>query len=293
MTSQKNTFLVFDALNILSRLDLFETTYGLSNIITTILDSQFLEGNYSNYGGFLPNPSFTIMATPRYQNDCVDFIDAYYTIRSLEVLANHMQFDNVSAFEFDYNALNSYILNQINETTDEIYFTPRNIRNTELILEYTYFAIYILKVLGSYDLDSTKIKNYVNNNLNYTNLKNVYYSYQISDFLNLSIYFDIPSIQILVSNVYDNNLYEFYESTEKTTICHEGFYWVCSLEKYFMNPDYKDTNFFRDFSGEFIHTAILGCLLIGVPGTVIFISSKKFNKLNARSKFSLRKRLNL
>lgn len=266
-------------------------SYGLSRVITTILDSQFLEENYTNSGGFLPNPSFTIIATPNYQNECVDFIDAYYAIRSLELLADYQQLDNVSAFSFNINALSSYILFQINETGSEIFLTPRGIRNVELILEYTYYAVYMLKTLGRYELDSAKIKSYVNNNLNYTNLKNVYFSYQLSDLLNLSIYFDISSIQLLISNVYDNSLYEFYESTERKTICYEGFYWVCSLEKNFLNPDFHDINFLRDFSSEFIHLSILGGLLIGIPGGILLTSSKKIHFINLKKKVS-RKKLN-
>ncbi|MFX0032557.1 MAG: hypothetical protein ACFE8E_02840 [Candidatus Hodarchaeota archaeon] len=284
MISQKNMFLALDSLNLISKLNIFELSYGLSGILNNIINSQFLEGNYTNYGGFLPNPSFKIRASSKYQNECVDFSDAYFAIRALELLANYMQLDNISAFAFDINALNYYILNQINETADEIYFTPRNIRNSELILEYTYYAVYILKTLGTYELDSTKIKNYVDINLNYTNLKNVYYSYQLSDFLNLSIYFDIPSIQALISEIYDNTLYEFYESTEEIAICYEGFYWVCSLEKYFTNPDYKDTNFFRDFSSEFIHTIILGGILIGIPSIVLLTTSKRIHFINLKKK---------
>ncbi|MFW9782520.1 MAG: hypothetical protein ACFFFB_09585 [Candidatus Heimdallarchaeota archaeon] len=292
MTSQKNTFLALNSLAILSKLHIFEMSYDLSSVIATILESQFLEENYTNYGGFLPNPSFMIMATPKYQDECVDFIDAYYAFRSLELLADYQQLDNASAFSFDVDALNSYILFLINETEKEIFFTPRSIRKVELILEYTYYAVYMLKALGRYELDSAKIKSYLNNNLNYTNLKNVYYSYQLSDLLNLSIYFDIPSIQTLILNVYDNVLYEFYESIEKTTMCYEGFYWVCSLEKNFMNPDYRDINFFRDFSSEFIHITILGGLLIGVPFVVLLITSKKIHFINLK-KVSLHKKLNL
>ncbi|MFX1497994.1 MAG: hypothetical protein ACFFBH_10730 [Promethearchaeota archaeon] len=289
ITSQKNTYLALDALVALSKLPLFEATYGLSNIVTAILECQFLEENYTNYGGFLPKRSFTIMATPRYQNACMDFIDSYYAIRSLELLAPCLHYENMSNFTFNHNALRTYILDQKSEVGDEISFKPNGIQHKELILEYTYYAIYMLKVLGFYDLDPMKIKNFVTNNLDYTNLRNIYYSYQLSELLNLSVYFDISLIQSLITNVYDSTLYEFYESTERRTICLEGFYWVCSLEKWFTNPDYKDVNFFRDFSGEFLHTMILGGLMIIIPGVIWIATSKNIHFTNVSQR--IRKKL--
>ena len=288
MQSHKSTFLSLDALNKISRLEVFELSHDLPNIVNRIIQSQFLNDNYANNGGFLPTYSF-IHSTVEYQNFSIEFETSYYALRALELLADYLNLGNFLYIGFDVSALNMYILNQVEETAGELYFSLSKDNEFEITLENTYFGIYMLKLLNLYDLDDSKIKNLIINHLDYTNIKNVYYSYLISELLDLNIYFEIGSIQELISGIYDSNFYEFHLSTERKKISHEALYWVCFMEKYFSNPDYADTNFFKDFNGEFTHATIIGVILIACPICLVYFSSRKMDSIKTKKHLQFKK----
>ena len=282
MQSHKTTFYALKALQKISKLDGFALDHDLSNILGRVIGSQFLNDSFSNYGGFLPSYSFNRFSTMEYKNDRIEFENSYYAIRALELLNAYLQMGNLSDIGINVDALESYILDQVRENASEIYFCLPNIDGTEQIIEQTYFAVYMLTILDLYNLDSSKIKTYIENNVDYTNIKNIYYSYLISKLLDLKIYFQIDSIQSLISEIYNGDLHEFYESTEQKKIYHKTLYWVCYLEKYFKNPDYTDANFFKDFEGEFTHATILGTILIAGPVGAVSIVSRKMRPLRKK-----------
>lgn len=83
-----------------------------------------------------------------------------------------------------------------------------------------------------YEKDSQKIITYVKANLNYENIKNIYFSYKISEILNSSeIEFDIELTQKLVQDIYSEQHHEFYTSTNRDVIEHENFYWICEMAR--------------------------------------------------------------
>ncbi|MFW9947124.1 MAG: hypothetical protein ACFFDX_09880 [Candidatus Odinarchaeota archaeon] len=282
--SHKTTFLALNSLQKISKLDDFALNHDLSNILERIIGSQFLNQSYSNYGGFLPTYSFNRFSTMEYKNDRIEFENAYYAICALKLLNDYLQLGNFSDIGINVNALESYILNHKIETPSEIYFFPPNIDNAEQIIEHTYYAVYMLTELNRYTLDSSKIKNFIEMNLNYTNLKNVYFSYLISNILDLKIYFQVNFVQNLISDIYDANLHEFYESVEREEVYHKILHWVSYMEKYFQNPDYSDAEFFKDFSAEFTHATILGIILVAAPSGIVYGSSRRISPIENKKR---------
>lgn len=284
MQSHKTTFYALNSLQKISKLNSFALDHDLSNILNRVIGSQFLNESYSNYGGFLPTYSFNQFSTMDYKNERIEFEHGYYAIRTLELLNDYLQLGNITNIGINVDALESYIFDHLIETTTEICFYPPNIDGIEQIIEHTYFAVYMLTTLSRYYLDSSKIKTFIENNMNYTNIKNVYFSYLISELLDLKVYFQIAEIQSLISDIYDANLHEFYASVKQNEIQHETLYWVSYLERYFKNPDYTDDEFFKDFSSEFTHATVLGIILVAAPVGIVYGSSKKIGPIANRKR---------
>jgi len=48
----KSAYMALDSLRLLENLDEFEVNHDLSDLLQSIIDSQFIELGYDNYGGF-------------------------------------------------------------------------------------------------------------------------------------------------------------------------------------------------------------------------------------------------
>ena len=92
--------------------------------------------------------------------------------------------------------------------------------------------IYILKVLNLYDLNSGKIQNYLLEHLDYGNSKMLYYSYKISDILNLNLDFNLDLSIALVKALYSDDLHEFYLDTSLSLINPETFLWFSEMARH-------------------------------------------------------------
>jgi len=92
--------------------------------------------------------------------------------------------------------------------------------------------IYILKALDLFTKDPQKVKAYVTSHLDYMNMENLYYSYKISEILELDISFEAETIQELVQTVFNENLREFYHTPQNETLDHEVFLWVCEMARF-------------------------------------------------------------
>ncbi|GAG54662.1 unnamed protein product, partial [marine sediment metagenome] len=98
-------------------------------------------------------------------------------------------------------------------------------------MENTYHAIYILKSMDLFDLDEVKIMNFVSNNINYSNIKNVYFAYRISKLLSLEVPLDYNLINALVGTIYSEEMRGYYLTTDKKRIDQEGLVWVADMVK--------------------------------------------------------------
>ncbi len=132
---------------------------------------------------------------------------------------------------FDIPALATYIARNIVETPIELFFDAKYSDNVELALENLYHTIHILTAIDQFSLNVNKINNFVVNHLNYSNAKNLYYSYKISERLDLSINFDVGQTHLLVQNIYSAPYNEFYLTDERKELDHEVFAWFCEIAK--------------------------------------------------------------
>ena len=89
--------------------------------------------------------------------------------------------------------------------------------------------VYIQKALGMYNLDENKIKNYVLTNINYSSIKNIYYSYKLSKILYVKIAIDYDLTYNLVTEIYDSSFMEYYLTTDKQEIDQEILYWISDM----------------------------------------------------------------
>ncbi|MHA1508171.1 MAG: prenyltransferase/squalene oxidase repeat-containing protein [Promethearchaeota archaeon] len=248
ISSHQNIFKSLNSLKKIYKLNDFASLYDLQSLLQAIIDSQFLDPSYTdNFGGFLIN--INIGSTSEWKNDLVYLKYSYYAIQTMEIISQYFGLGNITGqyfadLGFDKSALATYIVRNIVETPTELYFDAKYSDDVELALENLYDVIYILNAIDQLSLNAVKIKNFVENHLNYSNAKNLYYSYKISEFLNLNINFDVEQTHLLVENIYSDTYNEFYLSTERKELEHDVFMWLCEIAKtddVRLSASYSDT----------------------------------------------------
>jgi len=63
-------------------------------------------------------------------------------------------------------------------------------------------------------------------------MENIYYSYKISEILDLDITFDAETIQELVQTIFNDDFREFYHTSQNRTLDHEVFLWICEMARF-------------------------------------------------------------
>jgi len=154
----------------------------------------------------------------------------------MELLGQFLGVGNVTSqyfidLGFDLNALGTYIARNVVETVTEIYFDYQYSNSQEIALENLYYTVSILTAIDQFDLDTVKVQNFVVNNLNYSNAKNLYFSYKISKFLGLNINFDVGQTHELVQNIYSDTYKQFYKTVERKELDTDVFMWLCEIAK--------------------------------------------------------------
>jgi len=231
--SHKSTFMALDTLEKTFKLDDFDVGHDLEGYIGDIVDSQFLEQGYDNYGAFLPFLTFTL-GSPEYQDKKIYFEYSYYAIKNLELLVDYLELpgiNNITDLNFNENALYSYIFRNIVETPITIRFDPQYTDDIDITLQNTFYAIHVLKALDLYGLSDQKIKNFVEENINYQSVKNIYYSYKISESLGFIVDFEVSLAQELMRQTFLDTLNEYYLTTNEEIIDQEIFSWTCDMAK--------------------------------------------------------------
>ena len=248
ISSHQNIFKSLDSLNKIFKLNDFASLYDLYTVLQDVIDSQFLDpSSTDNFGGFLIN--INIWSSPEWKNDLIYLKNSYYAIQTMEIISQFFGLGNITGqyftdLGFDKTALATYIVRNMVETPTELYFDAKYSDDIELALENLYNAVYILNAIDQLSLNTTKINNFVVNHLNYSNAKNLYYSYKISEFLNLNINFDLEQTHLLVQNIYSDTYNEFYLSVEKKKLEHDVFLWLCEIAKsddVRLSASYSDT----------------------------------------------------
>jgi len=226
-----------------------------------------------NYGAFLSS---------KVSFDTSYFEYSYYAIKSLELICEYLQLGSLRDIGFNVSALEQYVLNRLIDNSYEIYLDPQYTDDKEVILQNTYFAMYILTSLNSYNLNNLKIQNFLTNHLNYDNIKNVYYSYKLATLLELDLYFEEILIRDLIQNIYSPTLNEFYLTVDCNEINQEAFYWVCDLVKNFKISSGGDRE--KDNKINIIDSIPIIIFFTAGPLSIISLTSKKWNKTKIKKK---------
>jgi hypothetical protein len=261
--THKATYNALSSLKAIFKLDDFGQQNDLRLLLDDIIGSQFLNSSYNQqHGGFLPYGTYA-----KFRSLHIAFIErmskniffeyTYYAIKALELLVEHLNIGDITFLELDFNALTSHIEYHIIETPDILYFKPVYTENVEIILKNTFYMVEVLKIIDMYDLDTQKIKNFILTNIDYTNIKNVYYSYKLADLLELGINFDIELTQDLVQDIYSSDLHEFYCTLEMNTVEQEIFLWICEMAS---QDNLKVKNEFQEEAILGSQTEIIGSL---------------------------------
>lgn len=232
LRSHKTTYYALDSLNRMYKLDDFLLEIDENELISDIVATQFLNDSYyDTYGAFSPFWPYNSYYQSSFLASNIYFECSYYAIKCLELLSYELGLGNLSSLGVNTIALYNHIERNIVETPTELYFNPSYTNNIETILEYTYYMIYLLNSLNMYGEDNQKIISYVESNLNYNNIKNIYFSYKISEILNIDIEFDRQLTQQLVQDIYSEEYHEFFCTPNKELIAHENFYYICEMAR--------------------------------------------------------------
>ena len=229
MYSHKETYSILNSLRKIYKLDDFSISHDLNSILQSVIDSQFLDPDYQeSYGAFLHN---NIFSSSEWKNQLIYLKYSFYAIKVMELISDYLELGPITDLGFNETHLATYISRNTEESSTELYFDLKYSDNVEDRLENTYYAVYSLKAIDKYYLDSPKIENFVFNHLDYSNFKNLYYSYKISEILNFTVIFDVERSHSLIQSIYSSAYQEFFESTDRNRIEQEAFAWVCEMAK--------------------------------------------------------------
>ncbi len=243
--SLNTLYMALDALEKIYKLDDFDISYNLSDTILEIIDSQYLNDLQDNYGGFMSGSYLNpLSVVEEARNNDVQFEHSYWAIKSLELISDYKGLGDYDSMGIDTQSLYSYIFESIIETPSVLYYESEYTDNIEDNLENTYYMVYVLEEIGLYNLDGQKIKNYIEQNIDYGNIKNIYYSWKINEYLNLSIIFDVVQTHDLIQSIYSKEYNEFYLTTNRSKLDQEIFLWVSDMARndgVRVNPTYQST----------------------------------------------------
>jgi len=224
-------FYALEILDVLFKMDDLKGDLNLTTMIRGVASTQYLDTTQSHlFGGFCISILDT-MFPEEFQAKSVIFENSYYAFRSLEILSEEMNAGSVRDLLLDEEALITHVSRNLVETSTDIYLSPLHDNSPEKALENTYQAMYILNALGEADLDHSKIQHFVEAILDYSNIKNIYYSYKITKMYDLSIQFDIAQTQALIQSIYSDEFNQFYLTSNKETIKPCVLGWVFEMAR--------------------------------------------------------------
>jgi prenyltransferase beta subunit len=230
LRDHKFTYMALDSLQKIFKLDDFSLNYDLMKLVDSIVGSQFLDTGFESFGAFLPIQSFT-SGSSEFQDQNIYFEYSYYAIKCLELLTNFLNLGAITDLSFNKGALYGYITRNIFLINDMIYFNPHGASDPETILQYNYYMAYILKTLNLFDLDLNNITQFILQNIDYENIKNIYYCYKINEILDLNLVFDVNLTSRLVGQLFSEDIHEFYESLAHQKIDQDIFLWICEMAR--------------------------------------------------------------
>ena len=234
MYSHKETYSILNSLQKIFKLNDLAAFCDLNSVLQEVIDSQFLDPDYQeNYGAFSHDIMFS---SSEWKNKLIYLKYTFYAIKVMELITDYLGLGPITDLAFNKTALANYVVGHVVETPSELYFDLKYSDRVEDRLENLYYAIYALKATDQFDLDPAKIENFVLSHLNYSNVKNLYYSYKISQILGLEIAFDVEQSHALIQSIYSDTYYEFFESTDRKRIEQEALLWICEMTENEQKP---------------------------------------------------------
>ncbi len=230
-TSIEWTSLALETLNAIYKLDDLPYHYDLTHVLNGVINSQYLnDEDLKLYGGFMSSIRMVRFSSTS-QAKTIFLENTYHAVKIIEILSNLLGINQtVSEFLLDSNALVSYIAHNMDQMQG-LYFQPRYGTLPEDILEHTYQAYYILRSLGEPDVNHQAVTEYLQNNIDYGNMKNIYFTYKIKELYDLEFDFDIEATQNLIQMTYDADSNNFYTSLNLKTIEPRAFGWIIEMGK--------------------------------------------------------------
>jgi len=89
--------------------------------------------------------------------------------------------------------------------------------------------MYILDALDLLNVNVQKMENFLQDSLQYDNLKSLYFGYKIAELLDLDFEFDFARTDALLDSLYNIELNEFYLTPARKRVCQEAFYWLVEM----------------------------------------------------------------
>ena len=226
--SHKTMYHALDAMLKLYKLDDFSIEYCFSDLLDDIIHSQILKINHSNYGSFLPYNGFSTY-NENFQVKVHHLKYSYYAIKCLELLANFLGLGDLKDLPFSWNTLYEFVMRGVVETDTMIYYLSTISSTSMQKIEDTYYMLYILDALDLLNVNTQKVDNFLEDNLQYNNLKSLYYGYKIVELLDLDFEFDFVRTDVLLDSLYDLELNEFYITPSRRQVCQEAFSWLVEM----------------------------------------------------------------
>ena len=226
LTSHKSTYLALDSLKRIFKLNDLGFLYDLEEVFNAVLDSQFRSIGNEFHGAFLP---FPLSVPQQYQTGYITFKNSFYAIKMLKLLGDHLNLGDLESLSLNKTALYQYVKSNVYESDTVINFNPQYCSDIESLTENTYYMVYLLKELGLFDLNSQKIRNFVYQNIDTSNLKVLYYNYKISKILDLQVEFNCSYTNILVQDLYSSMFNEYYSDLNNSRIQQVNFFRVVDM----------------------------------------------------------------
>ena len=254
LLSHKATFQALTSLKKIFKLDDFTLTHDLSRLLGNIIDTQFLNSLYPDqHGGFSPIMEYDPLRS-EFQSKNIFLEYSFYAIKAMELLSEYLGLGGIDDLIFDKNALSSFIHNKLIEDVTTLYFQPSYSTLSEDLIENTYYAVFILKQINFLNVDEQKIANFVIANINYSNMKSVYFSYKLSKLITPGIYLNYDLIFELIGAIYDDTLKEYYLTTDRKVINQDNLLWICDMVVNDLGTSATNINIEHLESCEFLST---------------------------------------
>ena len=226
--SVEQIFYALSALDNIYKLDDFSSVNNLTELLEHIIACQFLEPGYTRYGGFIPDYIYTLYPPENYE-DHIYLHYSYFTIKSIEILDTFLDDGDITNNGIDLDALCTFISRGVMESSQYLYYDPYYTDDFSDILKDTYHMVYVLTAIERYNLDTQKIINYIFSQLDYSNFRDIYYTYRISQVLNITIGFDIEKVRTLLHSLYIEDEKEYFALNTSETIDTDMVFWICDI----------------------------------------------------------------